>query len=59
MNTSRDEIEELISYYKEDKLIKYEMDGFMQQVQKYFLEWPGFFVNNDSVIHSVKSREIK
>ena len=56
MNTSRDEIEELISYYKEDKLIKYEMDGFMQQVQKYFLEWPGFFVNNDSVIHSVKSR---
>ena len=56
MATEDNSIDEIISYYKADKLLKYELEGFKQQVQNFFLEWPGFISGNKSVIHSIKSR---
>ena len=56
MNSDEKNINDIVNFYKNDKLLKYELEGFKQQVQNFFLEWPGFVVNDNSVIHSVKSR---
>ena len=56
MDTHEKNINEIVNFYKNDKLLKYELEGFKQQVQNFFLEWPGFIVDDKSVIHSIKSR---
>ncbi len=53
---TKDEIDKIINFYKNDRLLKYELDGFKNQVQNFFLEWPGFIENQKSIVHSVKSR---
>lgn len=56
MCTDEKSIDKIIEFYKCDKLLRYELEGFKQQIQNFFLDWPGFIVNQKSVIHSVKSR---
>lgn len=56
MSTDEKGIDEIIKFYKNDKLLRYELEGFKQQVQNFFLGWPGFIENQKSVIHSIKSR---
>lgn len=55
-NTDEKNVNDIVNFYKNDKLFKYELEGFKQQVQNFFLEWPGFIVNDKSVLHSIKSR---
>ena len=56
MGPNEKDIDEIIKFYQNDKLLKYELEGFKQQVQNFFLSWPGFIVDQKSVIHSIKSR---
>lgn len=56
MGTDEKNIDKIIKFYQNDKLLRYELEGFKQQVQNYFLDWPGFVMNQKSVIHSIKSR---
>lgn len=56
MNSNEKNINDIVDFYKNDKLLKYELEGFKQQVQNFFLEWPRFVINDKSVIHSIKSR---
>lgn len=56
MNSDEKNINEIVDFYKNNKLLKFELDEFEKQVQNFFLEWPGFVKNDKSVIHSIKSR---
>lgn len=56
MNTIDNNVDEIVKYYSNDRMLRYELEGLRQQVQNFFLEWPGFQVDDMSVIHSVKSR---
>lgn len=56
MSTDEKSIAEIIRFYQNDELLKYELEGFKKQVENFFLDWPGFVVNQKSVIHSIKSR---
>lgn len=50
------EIDAIIENYKKDKSLNFELDSFQKQVINFFLKWPDFIVNDQSVIHSVKAR---
>lgn len=56
MSTDEKSIAEIIRFYQNDELLKYELEGFKKQVENFFLDWPDFVVNQKSVIHSIKSR---
>lgn len=56
MSTDEKSIDEIIKFYQNNELLKYELEGFKKQVENFFLDWPGFVVNQKSVIHSIKSR---
>ena len=45
MNSDEKNINDIVNFYKNDKLLKYELEGFKQQVQNFFLGWPGFVVH--------------
>jgi GTP diphosphokinase len=56
MKINKKNTDEIIDFYKNDENFKYELNGFKQQVENFFLNWPKFIVNDKSVVHSVKSR---
>ncbi|XGU48293.1 hypothetical protein ACEXAJ_06090 [Fusobacterium necrophorum subsp. funduliforme] len=56
MNPDEKNINDIVNFYKNDKLLKFELEGFKKQVENFFLDWPGFVINDKSVIHSIKSR---
>lgn len=57
MRIAQDKIvNDIINYYQNDRMLDYELKGLKGQVETFFLNWPGFVLNNESVIHSVKSR---
>lgn len=56
MEETKDSIERIIDFYSNDKVLRYELEGFKSQVLKFFLEWPGFIEGESSVIHSIKAR---
>lgn len=56
MNSDEINIKEIVEFYKNNETLKYELEGFKKQVENFFLDWPGFVVNDKSVIHSIKSR---
>lgn len=55
MNPDEKNINDIVNFYKNDKLLKFELEGFKKQVENFFLDWPGFVINDKSVIHSIKS----
>ena len=57
MKTTNDSnIEQIVSFYQNDTMLRYELEGFRKQVENFFLTWPGFSISQNSVIHSIKSR---
>lgn len=49
-------ISAIVDYYKDEEMLTYELKGLKGQVENFFLNWPGFVYNNESVIHSIKTR---